>query len=92
MDVFGEQVLDAISKIRKRNERPDAETIFKHISIKFCLMAYLEHKTLFIILVPIFGDSVETPKIKNTNTSPLNEVHVENFNARFVAIKAFFMN
>ena len=32
MDVFEEQVLDAISKIRKRNKRPDAETIFKHIS------------------------------------------------------------
>ena len=33
MDVFGEQVLDVISKIRKRGDkRPNAETIFKHIS------------------------------------------------------------
>ena len=32
IDVFGEQLLDAISKIRKRNKRRDAKTIFKHIS------------------------------------------------------------
>ena len=32
MDVFGEQILDAMSKIRKRNKRPDAETILKDIS------------------------------------------------------------
>ena len=38
------------------------------------------------------GDSVESPKIKNTNTPPLNEVHVEDFTARFVEMKAFFMN
>ena len=38
------------------------------------------------------GDSVETPKIKNTNTPPLNEVHVEDFTARLVAMKGFFMN
>ena len=31
MDVFGEQVLDAISKIRKLKKRPDSETIFKYI-------------------------------------------------------------
>ena len=36
------------------------------------------------------GDSVETPKIKNTNTPPLNEVHLEDFTARFVAMKAIF--
>ena len=32
MDVFGKQILDAISKIRKRDKRPDAETIFEDIS------------------------------------------------------------
>ena len=32
MDVFGEQLLDAIPKIRKHNKLPDAETILKHIS------------------------------------------------------------
>ena len=38
------------------------------------------------------GDSVETSKIKNTNTPPLNEVHVEDFTARLAAMKAFFIN
>ena len=37
------------------------------------------------------GDPVETPKIKNTNTPPLNEVHVEIFTARFIEMEAFFM-
>ena len=35
---------------------------------------------------------METPKIKNTNTPPLNEVQVEDFRARFVTMKTFFMN
>ena len=37
------------------------------------------------------GDPVETPKIKNTNTPPLNEVHVEIFTATFIEMEAFFM-
>ena len=37
------------------------------------------------------GDSVETPKIKNTKTPPLNEVHVEDFTTKFLEMKAFFM-
>ena len=36
------------------------------------------------------GDSVETPKIKNTSTPPLSKVHAEDFTARFVEMKAFF--
>ena len=35
---------------------------------------------------------METPKIKSTNTPPLNEVQVEDFTVRFVAMKAFFVN
>ena len=38
------------------------------------------------------GDPVETPTIKNANTPPLNEVHVEDFTVRFVEMKAFLMN
>ena len=38
------------------------------------------------------GDSVENPNIKNTNTPPLSEIHVEDFTARFVQMKALFMN
>ena len=34
-------------------------------------------------------DSMEIPKIKNTKTPPLNEVHVEDFTARFVEMRAF---
>ena len=37
------------------------------------------------------GDSVETPKTKNTKTPPLNEVHVEDFTTKFLEMKAFFM-
>ena len=139
MDVLGEQVLDAILKIRKRNKRLGAETIFKHMSSNsasnICMNDVKErlpelidiskiekHKanqgldSYFIInsetrLITenqgIFGaqdafhstgpnikvgDSVETSMIKNKNTPPLNEVHVEDFAARFVAMKAFFMN
>ena len=38
------------------------------------------------------ADSVETPKIKNKNAPALNEVHIEDFTARFVEVKAFFMD
>ena len=139
MDVLGEQVLDAILKIRKRNKRLGAETIFKYISSNsasnICMNDVKEklpelidiskiekHKanqgldSHFIINIEtrlitenqgIFGaqdsfhstgpnitvgDSVETSKIKNKNTPPLNEVHVEDFAARLAAMKAFFMN
>ena len=149
---FGEQVLDAISKISKRNTPPDLEIIFKHISSNsasnICMndvkeklqelidISKIEKRTAnqgfdsyFIIngetvLIAenqgIFGtqdsfhstgpnitvgDSVETPKIRNKNIPNLNEIdfedftkdfedfeHVEDFTARFVEMKVFFMN
>ena len=38
------------------------------------------------------GISGETPKIRNTRTPGLGGCNIEDFTARAVAIKAFFMN
>ena len=136
MDVFGEQVLDAISKIKKRSKGPDPETIFKHIlsnsASSICFNDVKEKLQELIEISKIekrkinqgldsyfinnsetgliaedqgifgtqectgrnitVGDPVETPTIKNANTPPLNEVHVEDFTVRFVEMKAFLMN
>ena len=139
MDILEKDILDSISIIREKSKRPDAESIFKHLSstgatnitmevveesigllitkskvvkrktkqgldsffitncqlepeIKIsditnspsCLEKGIPNKTVIM--------SGETPKLRNATPPSLGACNIEDFTARVVAIKAFFMN
>ena len=141
MDILEKDILDSISIIHKKCKRPDAESIFKHLSsigATNITMAVVEESIRLLIakskvrnkkakqgldsffllycsfklepeieisditntlsclqkgtLNEIARMSGETPKLRNTKTPSVDGCNIEDFTARVVAIKAFFMN
>ena len=139
MVILEKDILDFISTIREKSKKPDAESIFKHLSstgdTNITMEVVEESIGLLIakskvvnrkrnqVLDSFFitdcqlepeieisditnspsclkkdtpnktvGMSGETPKLRNTKTPSLGGCNIEDFTARVVVTKAFFMN
>ena len=139
MVILEKDILDSISTIREKSKKPDAESIFKHLSstgdTNITMEVVEESIGLLIakskvvnrkrnqVLDSFFitdcqlepeieisditnspsclkkdtpnktvSMSGETPKLRNAKTPSLGACNIEDFTARVVAIKAFFMN